>query len=210
MKIYPILRNKKQLEDLYQSCGSMKETAHKIGCGETAVHRWIHRHAITPKPRIMTMRGHKKSDGCRKKLSEWAKTRIGNKNPNWKNGATPLNILVRGRKWRERRKLVLERDNYECQECGCDLNLHIHHIKSVSKFPELVNELSNLITLCKTCHYNLHFHKENLANSVEPRTGNAEPSTELSLQSLLAIREFWKNDNLGACVETINEKPIRL
>jgi len=196
--IHETLRNKEKLEQLYYSCVSMKEVAQKLGCGETVVHTWIHKLGIQAKPRIVTLKGQKKSETHKKKLSEFAKTRVGNKNPNWRNGATPKNLLVRGRKWRERRRLVLERDNYECSECGSDLDLHVHHIKPVSKFPELVNELSNLITLCEHCHYQLHFPKENFANSVKPqpnRVGNAEPSIELIEIPV----------NSRACVETIYE-----
>ena len=186
-----ILHNKKLLEKIYNESLSMEEVAQKLGCGQTLIHTWIHKLGIIPKPRIMTQKGHKKSEQCKKKLSEWAKTRIGSKNSNWRNGATPKNMLIRGRQWRERRRLVLERDNYECQKCGSDLDLHIHHKKSVSKFPELVNELGNLLTLCKHCHYQLHFPKENSANSVKPRTGNAE---------LNSLYPSGRNDK---CVETI-------
>jgi len=201
MKIYKELRNKYILEELYQSSLSMKEVAEKIGCGETAVHKWIHRHGIAPKPRIITQKGHRKSLTHRKILSGLAKQRTGDKNPNWRNGATPKNMLIRGKQWRERRRLVLERDNYECTKCGCDLDLHVHHIKPVSKFPELVNELSNLITLCSHCHYQLHFPKENLANSVKPRTGNAEPSIIPRDYELYPF-------GMRACVETIYEKSL--
>jgi len=192
-----ILHDKAKLTELYNKSVSMAEVAKEIGCGETLVHTWIHRLGIQPKPRIATLKGHKKSDSCKKKLSEWAKTRVGDKNSNWRNGATPKNMLIRGRQWRERRRLVLERDNYECTKCGCDLDLHVHHIKPVSRFPELVNELSNLLTLCAHCHYQLHFPKENFANSVKPRTGNAE------LSGVNPNRFF--EGSTSKCVETIHE-----
>jgi len=67
------------------------------------------------------------------------------------------------RKWRaDLRKQVLERDRYSCQSCGYNPNsivigkkmkLHIHHIDKNRKN----NVLSNLITLCASCHSKLHY-----------------------------------------------------
>ena len=46
------------------------------------------------------------------------------------------------------------RDNYVCQICGLREPeiMEIHHIKPKSKFPELMNDLENMITLCPNCH----------------------------------------------------------
>lgn len=54
--------------------------------------------------------------------------------------------------WRELRKIVWLRDNKCCVRCNKPLKLsecHIDHIKS-GKLG--TNKLSNLRTLCKTCH----------------------------------------------------------
>ena len=49
---------------------------------------------------------------------------------------------------------ALERDNYTCQECGYseELIMEVDHIKTRKDFPELINKLSNLVTLCPNCH----------------------------------------------------------
>jgi 5-methylcytosine-specific restriction endonuclease McrA len=62
--------------------------------------------------------------------------------------------------WAHTRKLVFIRDNYSCQICkmsfseckiefGC--SLHVHHIIPYSILKD--NSISNLISLCPMCHY---------------------------------------------------------
>lgn len=52
---------------------------------------------------------------------------------------------------------VFERDNYACQKCGkLGGTLNAHHIKKYSEFPELRYVLDNGITLCESCHRNIH------------------------------------------------------
>lgn len=48
-------------------------------------------------------------------------------------------------------KSVKERDG-ECLECGRKEDLHAHHIKPKSAFPELIYDLLNGKTLCYRCH----------------------------------------------------------
>lgn len=56
-------------------------------------------------------------------------------------------------KWFNLRSAVFERDNYTCQSCGSTHLLRCHHID----YSRLGDEfLSDLITLCDTCHTNLH------------------------------------------------------
>jgi len=54
------------------------------------------------------------------------------------------------------RERVLERDGYRCQLCGVTEDrcfyLFVHHIKPISKFPELKYDINNCITLCESCH----------------------------------------------------------
>lgn len=58
--------------------------------------------------------------------------------------------------WPELRQLVLERDHFQCGNCGSSENLHVHHIVPLSLGG--TNELGNLRTLCKSCHERLHPH----------------------------------------------------
>lgn len=74
---------------------------------------------------------------------------------------------------------VLSRDMETCQHCSATgVELHAHHIKSFKDFPALRFELSNGITLCFKCHWNVH--SANPVNSVKPLTDKAEGNTEPS------------------------------
>jgi uncharacterized protein YdcH (DUF465 family) len=58
-------------------------------------------------------------------------------------------------KWKNIRKLVLERDGNKCTECDETRNLHIHHKTYENIFNE-ENHLEDLITLCESCHEKKH------------------------------------------------------
>lgn len=58
-------------------------------------------------------------------------------------------------RWQERRKKILERDNYKCQFCFSDDKvLDVHHIKYQGEPWEASN--ASLITLCRDCHEGWH------------------------------------------------------
>jgi len=86
----------------------------------------------------------------------------------WKGFTHPEQLRFRGsEEYREWKKAVLKRDNYQCQSCGKrGGKLHGHHIKDFSIYPELRLEVSNGITLCKPCHDVLHTGRPKL-RSVE-------------------------------------------
>ncbi len=56
--------------------------------------------------------------------------------------------------------LVIRRD-VRCVVCNTLQNRQVHHINSMSYFPEQVFIVENGTCLCKTCHTNLHtnFHR---------------------------------------------------
>jgi 5-methylcytosine-specific restriction enzyme A len=98
----------------------------------------------------------------RKFTQEWrdkiAATKIGNKNPSWRGGITPIHQRIRGSaKYKQWRKEVLERDNYQCVICKSVEKLEVDHIKSFAQYPESRFDISNGQTLCK-------FHHKQTAN----------------------------------------------
>ena len=78
---------------------------------------------------------------------------------NWKGGITPDNLKLRNSKeYHYWRSSVFERDRYTCQNCGDSKggNLQAHHLRAFSRFPQLILEISNGVTLCKRCHDTFH------------------------------------------------------
>ena len=53
--------------------------------------------------------------------------------------------------WVYIRPKALERDKNQCTKCGRKKDIQVHHIKSRTDGGR--NSLSNLITLCRKCHY---------------------------------------------------------
>lgn len=54
------------------------------------------------------------------------------------------------------RKIVLDRDNNECQICGNKEKLNCHHINPVSISPIEAADIDNCITVCEGCHLKIH------------------------------------------------------
>lgn len=118
---------------------------------------------------IVNRRGGKKycSLECRRK-SMWGKnsSNYGNtqgiskeKNPNWKGGISKHRkgrmMIAEQAKWR---RLVYRRDNHICRRCGYDKGkiLNAHHIATWANYPGKRFDISNGLTLCKTCHDWVH------------------------------------------------------
>lgn len=88
----------------------------------------------------------------------------GDKHPNWQGGTALMSMGFRGYEWKNIRLEAIKRDKFKCVHCGmnrddhyekynCDFN--INHIKPFYQFggnTELANKMSNLETLCKSCH----------------------------------------------------------
>ena len=66
--------------------------------------------------------------------------------------------------WRKLRLLALQRDHYLCQECLARKKItqatEVHHIVPLEDDPSLGLELSNLRSLCWSCHEDTK-HKKN-------------------------------------------------
>ena len=60
---------------------------------------------------------------------------------------------MKSNEWKQKRLLVLARDNHKCIICGSDSNLEVHH----TSYKTLYNEdLNDLVTLCRYHHQLQH------------------------------------------------------
>lgn len=78
----------------------------------------------------------------------------GPNSPSWKGGASPRTFNKAYIEWRA---AVFTRDNFTCQQCrqrGGDM--HAHHIRGWAKFPACRYDRANGVTLCVSCHRELH------------------------------------------------------
>lgn len=104
-------------------------------------------------------KGYKMTERARKKIGRYmTENRRGQDNPNWKGGITSNNRRIRHqiefRQWRDE---VFKRDNWTCQKYKIKGGeLHPHHIKNFSQFPELRFAVDNGITFSVRAHNEFH------------------------------------------------------
>lgn len=60
--------------------------------------------------------------------------------------------VCRGPRWAALRMQALERDGWQCVQCGARKRLEVDHVEPVRDRPELSFALSNLQVLCLRCH----------------------------------------------------------
>lgn len=99
------------------------------------------------------------STKCYHKYDKIHGLNAGENNPNWIGGASfePYGIEFNNKL----RKQIRKRDNFICRECGytekqIGRKLDIHHIN----YNKLDNRPENLISLCRSCHIQTNFKRE--------------------------------------------------
>lgn len=118
--------------------------------------------AFTVKPSGIKRGGGKYCSRACQGLAKSQNTR-GENNPSWRGG----HKYYRGPNWGQQRKLAYERDQGVCQNCGKKtpkggIGFQVHHIKPYRLFRGdylAANQLTNLITLCPSCHRRAEFGK---------------------------------------------------
>ena len=60
--------------------------------------------------------------------------------------------IYRSRRWKSVRFLAKRRDGFKCVQCGAVGRLEVDHILPLRTHPELAYDLTNLQSLCPSCH----------------------------------------------------------
>lgn len=60
--------------------------------------------------------------------------------------------IIKSKRWPALRLAAKRRDGWKCVQCGAHGRLEVDHIKPVRTHPDLAFELSNLQSLCRSCH----------------------------------------------------------
>lgn len=132
---------------LYEAGFSTVEVATRLDVTPTTVGAWL-------KAAGVQMR-RSPNERTRERLRQ---ANLGPKRYNWKGGITREQMRRRASMYmREARLACFERDDYTCRSCGQrGGKLNAHHVWPFHRFPELIYEVSNLVTLCKSCHDEFH------------------------------------------------------
>lgn len=137
---------------------SASEIAADFGVTTEAVIFWLRKNQI-PRRTVSQARAIKKwgLSGAANGMHG----RCGAKNPRWIDGSSPLRQTMYSRCfWKELAKAVYKRDGYKCVRCSSPHKvgnkLHAHHVKPWAGNPDARFSLSNIISLCETCHRWVH------------------------------------------------------
>jgi hypothetical protein len=98
----------------------------------------------------------------------------GSNNPGWKGGVeTEINKLRKTSEWKDWRTKIFERDKYTCYKCEkVGGLLHPHHIIPKSIDLSLIYDINNGITLCKSCHMEVHHKRDMNYMKLVPKVSN--------------------------------------
>ena len=63
-----------------------------------------------------------------------------------------MGVTHKDRRWYHVRLAAKRRDDFRCTKCGARGRIEVHHVIPASKAPDLAFDVSNVTTLCVTCH----------------------------------------------------------
>ncbi len=94
-------------------------------------------------------------------------------------------------RWQKKRLKVLERDGFECTDCGDDKKtLHVHHLNYAKSGNPWDSKLDDLETLCEDCHGE-HEHLKDVKKSVAEYLRDTDTSEKImSFELLCDLLEF--------------------
>ena len=97
--------------------------------------------------------------------------------------ASKLDKIRRSKEYRHWHDDAIEKANGKCNICGTDKKPQVHHINSMSYFPEQATDPNNAIVLCRTCHFTM-FH-------ILFKGGTRKKATKKDLRKFKAIAKYY-------------------
>jgi len=191
-QIYEDLKSKREMGM------SVKEMAEIYECSYHTVRKWLKIHNLRfTKEEVCFKKNmtpwNKNKKGYKLKFTEkgWAKKlQIAKNQPKgslsafWRGGITNERGKI-GQWTRTVSKQVHIKYNFTCQECGKGSDkLHCHHIVPVVTDINKAYDIENLITVCESCHQNIHKSADNEVKFAEKVTGK---------NFMPLIKKFGKN-----------------
>lgn len=164
-----LYRDKTWLQQQLALGRTARQMAQAAGCPVEAVKKWVYIHGLelnrcksgSPNPWNRGLKGTYRLNLAseqrqQRRLRSSQHTRHGEASNFWKGGVTEDRIAI-GAWTRTVAPQVHERFNYICQRCGQQGGkLHAHHLLPVYSHPEKAFDLENLISVCETCHREIH------------------------------------------------------
>ena len=161
-------RDRQWLEEQLAYGLHVDEMAELAGCSIESIKKWVYKHGLklnkrspgTQKPWNQGRKGYslQLSEESRQQRRENAQryTLRGEASNFWKGGTSSERDLIAA--WtRQVAPQVHQKFDYICQKCGEQgRELHAHHLVSVFADESLAYEFDNLVSVCKTCHGNIH------------------------------------------------------
>ena len=80
-------------------------------------------------------------------------------------------IVYGSRRWRAVRRQAIAKANHVCERCGAPGRLEVHHISKLETQDgwERAFDLSNLLVLCRSCHFDEHRVESSVKGAAEWR-----------------------------------------
>lgn len=132
---------------------------HKFGIGNAFRNRTIYNKCVICGKETKSFKSRPRKT-CSKKCQYELVSRglKGNKRA-FKKGI-PYDVDRKSPQYKEWRMKIYLRDNFTCQICGeVGGELNAHHIRFFAKYPKLRFNVDNGITLCVSCHKEVHKRK---------------------------------------------------
>ena len=155
--------------DLCRSCKPHPKTG-EIKSGESKYYcvdcnKQVYRTSVRCKPCHGKMRFARYDKFCRDcgvkiKYKSTVCLSCHNKNQN-KNKSRERTKFNASKKWIRLRDFVFKRDDYTCDNCKKRGSyIECHHLYSYKMYPSKRLDPKNIITVCYSCHKNIHFGKD--------------------------------------------------